>query len=348
MIGEIFNRHRWWILRIAVLPLHLLIFAVVTFFMIRAIPGDPVLTVTDGDITPEQYEAVRASLGLDGHVLVQLGRHLGNVLTFNLGNAMISGRPVIEEFGSRLPATLELVLMALASVLVFSLIASALIVFRPRGLVSRALFVYARTAGAVPEFVWGVAAIFVFYATLQWAPAPLGRIGARMSMPEAVTGFPLLDALLAGQTAAAVSMLQHLVLPILVLTLAQSALLTKILISGLGEAITAAPTNFRIASGAPRRAVVLSMYRRAAPPAVTIIGQMTGNLVGGAVIIEALFGIGGMGQYAIDAINSKDIVAIQGFLIVVSALTLFVFLAIDVINMLLDVRRRPGAAAVSA
>jgi ABC-type dipeptide/oligopeptide/nickel transport system permease component len=137
------------------------------------------------------------------------------------------------------------------------------------------------------------------------------------------------------------------VLPIAVLVVAQSALLTKVLVSGLREATTAAPTRFRIASGAPRRTVVLSMYRRAAPPAVTIVGQMTGNLVGGAVIIEALFGLGGMGQYAVDAINSKDIVAIQGFLIVISVLTLLVFLLIDVATMALDCRRRPGAAGVA-
>jgi len=219
-------------------------------------------------------------------------------------------------------------------------------VFRPRNPLARVLSVYARTAGAVPEFVWGVAFIFIFYATLHIAPAPLGRVSGRMRMPETVTGFPLLDALLAGNTTVATSMVEHLVLPVAVLTIAQSALLTKVLVSGLQESTTAPPTRFRIASGAPRSAVVLSMYRRAAPPAVTIIGQMTGNLVGGAVILEALFGLGGMGQYAVDAINSKDIVAIQGFLIVISALTLLVFLLLDIATMALDCRRRPGAAGV--
>lgn len=342
------KRNRWWILRVAILPLHLLVFAIVTFFLIRAIPGDPVLTVTDGDITPEQYEAVRASLGLDGSVLEQLVTHLGNVLTFDLGNSMISGRSVVEEFTQRLPFTLELVFLAIACVIVFSLLASWLIVFRPRNIVGRALRVYARTAGAVPEFVIAVVAIFVFYATLRLAPAPLGRVDSGMRLPETITGFPMLDALLRGQLDVAVSVAAHLALPLLVLTIAQSALVIKMLIASLEEAADAPPTRFRIASGASRATVMLSLYRRAAPPAVTILGQIVGNLIGGAVVIEGLFGIGGMGQYAVEAINAKDVVAIQGFLLVVSALTIVVFLLIDITNMLLDMRRRPGAAAVVA
>ncbi|MGY4857448.1 ABC transporter permease [Cryobacterium sp. AP23] len=341
----LFTRNRWWITRVAILPVHLLVFAAVTFFLIRAIPGDPVLTVTDSDVSPEQYEAVKESLGLNGSIAQQLGTHLLRVLTFDLGNAMVSGRPVLEEFAQRLPFTLELVVLAVASVIVFSLLASWVIVFRPRNVLSRALRIYARTAGAIPEFVFAVAAIFFFYATLKWAPAPLGRVDSRQSLPDVVTGFPIIDALLAGDLDVAAAILRHLVLPILVLTVAQSALVIKMLIAGLDEALDAPPTRFRIASGASRGTVLLSVYRRAAPPAVTILGQIVGNLIGGAVIIEGLFGIGGMGQYAVDAINAKDVVAIQGFLIVVSALTIVVFLAIDICNMLLDMRRRPGAAA---
>ncbi|NQX13360.1 ABC transporter permease [Microbacteriaceae bacterium VKM Ac-2855] len=340
-----FRRNRWWILRVAVLPLHLLLFAVVTFFLIRAIPGDPVLAITDADITPEQYEAVREQLGLNGSVFEQLGTHLVRVLTFDLGNAITTGRPVLEEFGQRLPFTLELVFLAVLGVIVFSLLVSWAIVFRPRNPISKALRVYARTAGAVPEFVIAVAAIFVFYASLRWAPAPLGRVDSRQSLPETITGFPIVDALLQGQFDVAGSILQHLALPLIVLTVAQSALVVKMLIAGLEEAIDAPPTRFRIASGASRGTTMLSVYRRAAPPAVTILGQIVGNLIGGAVIIEGLFGIGGMGQYAVDAINAKDVIAIQGFLIVVSACTIVVFLVIDIVNMLLDVRRRPGAAA---
>ncbi|MDO8382840.1 MAG: ABC transporter permease [Microbacterium sp.] len=335
--------NRWWIARIAVLPLHLLVFAVVTFFLIRAIPGDPVLTVSDGDITPEQYAQVRASLGLDGSIFEQLARHIGNVLTLNLGDSLVSGRSLWEEFAYRMPFTLELVAIAIVSALLFSLAASWVIVFRPRNVIGRVLEGYARTAGAVPEFVWAVAAIFVFYATLRWAPAPLGRVDSDLSLPVPATGFPMLDAILRGQGDVAWSIAQHLVLPVIVLTIAQSAIVIKILIASLRDSIAAPPTLFRVASGAGRGTVILSAYRRAAPPAVTVIGLVVGNLIGGAVVIEGVFGIGGMGQYAVDAINANDVVAIQGFLIVVSVFTIGVFFVVDIVNMLLDERRRPGA-----
>ncbi|MCF7550456.1 ABC transporter permease [Pseudonocardia sp. WMMC193] len=336
------RRQRWWLARIAALPVHLFVFVIATFFLVRAVPGDPVLILLGQNYTPETYAALQAQLGLDGSLLAQLGSYLANVARLDLGDSLMTGRPVLTEIRDRLPATLELAFLALACSILVSIAAAYFVVMKPANPVSRVVRGYARAAGAIPEYVLAIVAIFVFYATLRWAPAPVGRLAIDVVAPLPITGFPLLDALLDGNPEAFASILGHLVLPVGVMVLAQSALLVKLLVHGLEEQLDAPPTLFRIASGAPRRAAVASAFRRAAPPVVTMAGTLFGYLLGGAVVLESLFGFTGMGQYAVDAMNTGDVIATQGFLLVIAALALVVFLVVDLLNMIVDPRRRPG------
>jgi peptide/nickel transport system permease protein len=337
------RKNRWWITRILMLPVHMIVFAFVVFVLVRALPGDPVLTILGTQFTPALYARTKHALGLDGSFLTQLGHYYNNLIHFSLGNSIVGGLPVKAELATRLPATLELALQAMAAVVIFSFVASYIAVMRPASIAARLIRAYAKTAGAIPEFCVGLALLFVFYAELHWAPAPLGRIDPGLTQPPPITHFPLLDSILQGDWTVAISMIKHLVLPITVEVIAQSAVMVRLLISGLEESIEAAPTRFRIASGAPRRTVTLSMYRRALPATVTMMGTLFGYLLGGAVILESLFGFTGMGQYLVDAVNSKDFVSLQDSLLVVGALSLVVFLLVDLANMLLDPRRKPGA-----
>ena len=336
------RKQRWWAGRIAVVPVHLSSWALIVFFLIRAIPGDPVITVTGGQITPEIYARVKRSLGLDGSIIHQLSTYYSSLLHFRLGNSMVSGTPVVSDLAVRLPATVELALQAMIAVVVVSLVGSYLVVMYPQNKVSRVVRGYACAAGAIPEVCVGIGLIAIFFTALRWAPAPLGRISPNLNQPSSITGMPLLDSVLHGNWSVTLSMMEHLVLPITVEIVAQSAVLIKLLTSGLEEAMEAAPTRFRIASGASRRVVVLSLYRRALPTAVAMLGMMFGYLLGGAVILETLFGFTGMGVYMIDAVNAKDLVVMQAFLLTMAAVSLTVFLIIDLVNMLLDPRRRPG------
>ncbi len=138
-------------------------------------------------------------------------------------------------------------------------------------------------------------------------------------------------------------MARHLALPILVMVFAHSAVMLKQLLSGLEAELDSPATLFRIATGAPTATVLLSVYRRALPAAVTMAGILFGYQIGGAVIIEALFGFNGMGLYLTDAVAGADFTAMQGFLVVIAAVSLVVFLGVDLCNMLIDPRRRPGA-----
>jgi peptide/nickel transport system permease protein len=158
----------------------------------------------------------------------------------------------------------------------------------------------------------------------------------------------LVDAALSSDTALLASMLHHLVLPLAVLTLAYAPMLLKLFLRALDESIDAAPTRFRIASGCSRRWVLLSVYRRALPATVAMGGTVFGFLLGGAVVIEQLFGIPGLGQYAVVAVSRADLVSLQGFLVIVAALSLFVFFLVDITTMVLDPRRRPGVSEGAA
>jgi ABC-type dipeptide/oligopeptide/nickel transport system permease component len=344
-----FSRNRWWITRTLVLPVHLLVFSIGVFFLIRLIPGDPVLTITGGHgLSKTAYAAARKSLGLDGNLFQQLGTYLSNLAHLNLGQSLVSRGSVFDEVMSRLPQTLELALLALAASLVLTVVIGQIVVMYPYNPGSRFLAAYARAAGAIPDFVMGVAGIFVFYALLNIAPAPLGLIDPLDEMPKTVTGFPLIDALIAGDFTVFGSMVNHLVLPVLVMAVTYAPMLLKLYIRSLGEQSATPSTHFRVATGVRRSRVYLSAIRRAAPPVVALCGAVFGYLIGGAVVVEELFAMPGMGQYAVDAVNTNDLTALQGALVVVAALSLVVFLIVDLITMALDPRRRPGTSGGAA
>lgn len=342
-------RQRWWAGRVAVLPVHLLGFALAVFFLVRLIPGDPVVTLLGGqNATPETIEAARESLGLSGSIVEQLGAYFGNLLTLDFGNSMITGQPVWETMTTRLFETIELAVVASLGTILLTLAIGFLVVMKPRNPVSRVLLAYTRSAGAVPDFVLGVVGIFLFYKVLAVAPAPLGRYDPQLLAPPDLTGFPILDAMLSGDVVLLQSMASHLLLPLLVLVLAYTPLLLKLFVRALDDAVDSAPTRFRVASGGSRRAVLLSVARRAAPPAVAMFGTLFGYLLGGAVVVEQLFSMPGMGQFGVNAVNTSDLVSLQGFLLLVAALSLVVFLLVDIVTMLLDPRRRPGRGGEGA
>ena len=193
------KKQRWWAGRVAVLPVHIAIFALVVFFLVRAIPGDPVLSVTGGQFTPEIYAKVHHALGLDGSTVHQLSTYMSSLAQGRLGNSIISGRSVTSELNTRFPATLKLALLGLTMVMLLSLAASYVAVMLPKTAPARVIRAYARTAGAIPEFCVGIALIAVFYASLHWAPTPLGRIDPDLTQPSRITGMPFAGRRAAGR-----------------------------------------------------------------------------------------------------------------------------------------------------
>jgi peptide/nickel transport system permease protein len=341
----VLRKQRWWITRVLALPVHLFCFATVVFFLVRMIPGDPVAMLTGGqNVSAQKMEQIRASLGLTGSVFAQFAHYLQNVVTLHFGNSMIDGLSVWGELSQRLPATIELAVIAMVIATALTIAMGLAAVLNPRSILAKILLPYARTAGAIPDFVLGVLGIFLCYTTLHLVPAPNGLYDPTLTPDPRVTGFPLLDALFAGDTTMFGSICAHLVLPVAVLVIANTPLLLKIFVRALEEAVDAPPTRFRIAAGASRKTVILSVVRRAAPAAVAMMGTLFGFMLGGVVVVEQLFAMPGLGLYGVNAVNSSDRTALEGFLILVATISLVVFLIVDLINMTIDPRRRPGLA----
>jgi ABC-type dipeptide/oligopeptide/nickel transport system permease component len=342
-------RERLWFLRPAGLTVvNVLVFVLVSFFLVQLIPGDPVVSATGGRLSGAELEQARESYGLTGSWIQQLGTYLTQLAHLDFGTSIATGRPVAQDLATRVPATLELVFWGLLLASAVSLVTAHFIVTHRSNRFAKVLTAYARSAGALPEYVIGIAFLFVFYAELHWAPAPSGRLDPLLIAPPTVTNFPMVDALIAGDPAALSSYAQHLVLPVVVMVVAHSPLLIKMLIVNLDQAIDDPATRFRVASGASRRTVLASIYRRALPSAVATLGMLFGLFLGGAVVLESLFGLGGLGQYAVDAVNASDVFALRSFLLVTAAMCLVIYLVTDIVTMLLDSRRRAGVAGKDA
>lgn len=335
----------WWLRRLAAFPLHVGVFALAVFGLVRILPGDPVLVASGGQpLTAEQYAEVQEKLGFSGTFFDQLGRFGAELARLDLGRSLQNSEPVGGLIAERLPLTLQLSVIALSFTIVLALVIALVVALFPRKVIGHILNGYARTAGAIPDFVIGLFFISVFYVILRVIPAPLGNISNRVEKPANITGVPLIDALIEGNFAALSSLSHYLLTPVLVLVIAYTPILARVLIEALVKELDAPATLFRVATGAPRSAVIRSAVRRAFPPAMPVVATIFGFMIGGALVVEQLFSMTGMGTLAVQAVKTNDITTLQGFLLVVGTLSLFVYLLTDLITMMLDARRRPGLA----
>ncbi len=312
--------------------------ALVVFFVIRLLPADPVARLVGLNASREAYLSSQHSLGLDRPVLVQLGAYLGGLLQGDLGRSWVSGDPVTREIGRVLPITIELITISFALALLVSVPLGMLCALRPDGAADKVTFGYSLFAGSQPEFWWGLLFIYVFFAKLGWAPAPLGRLDPMATPPPAVTGFITVDSLLAGNLAAFRDGLHHLMLPVLTKVFVLSGPIVKMVRQNMVRAMASDYVLHARASGLSPGRVALIALKNALVPALTLLGVLYGYILGGAVLIETVFSLGGIGQYAVRSVLAFDYPAIQGVVLVIAAISLLVYLLLDLVHAALDPR----------
>ena len=337
-----YRGNRWWVLRLARLPVDVFVFATIAFFLIRLLPGDPVAVAVasrNEAVTPATVAQVRAQMGLDGSIWEQLLKFWGGLVHGDLGTSLQTTIPVVNEVFSRLPSTLELILLGLLGAFVACLLFGFLYVRFANRLLRRAIRFYASLATTVPVFVVAIFLIVLFYVILAWLPAPLGRTSGVLPV---VTGFPLLDEVITGSWGMLGETLVSYIMPVGAMILTYTPNLLTQFIGGLDRELEQTTTRFQVAAGAPRRWIFFSLFRRSLSSVVVVFGLFFGSLIGGAVTIESLFGFGGIGQLGVRSVQSVDFPALQGFLIIVVTVCLIAMLVVDLINMALDPRRRPG------
>jgi ABC-type dipeptide/oligopeptide/nickel transport system permease component len=328
---------------VLVIPQMLLI-SVVTFTLIRMLPGDPARLQVGPLASEEGVQALREKMHLNSPLPEQYVIYLGGILQGDLGRSWTSGTDVADDLAKRLPATLELMTFGLLFMLLVLLPLGAITASRGGGILNRVLkrvtFVYGLLSGALPDFWLGLLFTFLFFTLLGWAPGPEGRLSIGVIAPPRVTGFYTVDSLLAGRFDTFLDAASHLVLPALVLGLVYGGQIFKTTRLMVGRSLRSPYTTYLEGLGVSHRRVLLVALRNSAPPVIVMTGIIIGFLLGGSVLIETVFNLNGIGQYAVRAVTSADYAPMQAFVLVAAVFTMLVYLVVDLLYFAVDPRVR--------
>jgi dipeptide transport system permease protein len=313
---------------------------ILAFFLIRLIPGDPIeLMVGERGIDPARHAELRADMGLDKPVYVQYFIYISNVLQGELGKSIVTKKPVLDEFLTLFPATVELSLVAMLFAIFVGLPIGILAAMRRGRPTDYAVMGTALTGYSMPIFWWGLLVILLFSVTLGWTPVS-GRISV-VYFFEPVTGFMLIDSLLSGQAGAFSSAVSHLILPSIVLGTIPLAVIARMTRSSMLEVMGEDYIRTARAKGLPpRRVIFIHGLRNALIPVVTVIGLQVGALLAGAILTETVFSWPGIGSWLVESINRRDYPVLQGGVLMVATLIILVNLVVDVLYGIINPRIR--------
>lgn len=311
---------------------------VLTFVLSRVVPGDPAATLAGDAATPAQIAEIRAQYGLDRPIWEQAIVHVRQVLTGDFGRSVFSGRPVVEEIAFRLPATLELTFAALLLSTLFGVALGLVAALDHNGPVDHLVRLLSIGGLAIASFWLAIMLQLVFSMDLDWLPLR-GRMDVTLGTPPRVTGFLLVDTLLAGRPDMFASALRHMVLPAVTLALPGLATIARFTRSGVLEVLQKDYVLYARAAGYGRvRLAAIYVLRNAVTVTVTQIGLLFGALISGAVAVEAVFDWPGLGTYAVQAILSSDYKALLAVTLMVGVVYAAVNVAVDVAQALIDPR----------
>jgi dipeptide transport system permease protein len=308
----------------------------VAFVFIRTLPGDPVMLMAgERGMSPERHAELMAEMGFDKPILVQYGLYLRQLATGDFGTSIITKQPVLKEFATLFPATVELSLCAMIIAVFFGLPAGMIAATRRGSAFDHTVMTGALTGYSMPIFWWGLLLIIFFSGMLGWTPVS-GRI-SMLFFFEPVTGFMVIDSLLSGQEGAFTSALSHLILPAIVLGTIPLAVIARQTRSAMLEVLSEDYVRTARAKGlGPQRVIGLHALRNAMIPVITVIGLQVGVLFAGAILTETIFSWPGIGKWMVDSIFRRDYPAVQGGLLLIAAIVMIVNLVVDLLYGLIN------------
>lgn len=313
---------------------------VISFGFVRVLPGDPVLLMAgERGLTPERYEKLLEEFGYNRPIWQQYLEYLGNLLQGDLGNSLVTKQPVLTEFFTLFPATLELASCAMLISVCLGIPAGIIAANKRGTFVDQALMGTALVGYSMPIFWWGLLLIIVFSGNLGWTPVS-GRISLIYFFPD-TTGFMLIDSLLSGQKGAFTSAVRHLILPSIVLATIPLAVIARQTRSAMLEVLGEDYVRTARAKGmSPARVVGVHALRNAMIPVITVIGLSVGTLLAGAILTETIFSWPGIGKWMIDSISRRDYPVVQSGLLLIAAIVMVVNLLVDITYGLINPRIR--------
>ena len=286
--------------------------------MIYAVPGNPVAAMVGENATPEQVQAVTERLGLDRPVHVQYWSWLTHALSGDFGLSIQNREPVIDLIAQRIPATLQLGLAATLFGLLLGVPVAVISALKPNSWIDRLLSAWSALALGLPTFWLGILLILLFAVQLQWLPSASTYVSVLESPWQA---------------------LRNTLLPALTLGVYVSGIFARFLRASLLGELKADYVRTARSKGLPERDVIgRHVMRNALLPFVTIVGLMMATFIGGTVVTEAVFTYPGLGRLLIQAISTRDYPLIQGCILFILLVFVFINLAVDVLYAYIDPR----------
>ncbi|SDQ93354.1 ABC transporter permease subunit [Pseudovibrio sp. Tun.PSC04-5.I4] len=312
----------------------------VGFFSIRQLPGDPILLLAgERGVSPERYQQLLVQFGYDQPVWQQYISYLGNLLQGDLGTSIVTKQPVLTEFMTLFPATVELSICAIIFAIVIGLPAGIIAAVKRGKALDYSVMTTALVGYSMPIFWWGLLLIIFFSGTLGWTPVS-GRLSLLFWI-EPVTGFMLIDTLLSDEPGAFTSAVSHLILPTIVLGTIPLAVIARQTRSAMLEVLDEDYVRTARAKGLSSfRVIGIHALRNALIPVITIIGLQIGVMFAGAILTETIFSWPGIGKWMVDSIFRRDYPAVQGGLLMIAAIVMIVNLIVDVLYGLVNPKIR--------
>ncbi|GAB5469311.1 MAG: ABC transporter permease [Rhodospirillales bacterium] len=333
---------RYILKRFCAMPFLVLGIVTVAFLLTTVIKGDPLTAiVSDRQMNnPEVVAAAKERWGLNKSLPERYWIYVTNLVQGDMGTSFITKRPVAQDVLYRLPATLELVIVAMAIGAVVGIGLGSLAAYFRNSPIDHAARFFALFGSSLPVFWVGLFLLYILSVQLGVLPGP-GRVNARLALPPQVTGFLTVDALIAGNLKVFFSALSHLILPACVLGWAVMGTISRLVRANMLEVLGREFILVARAKGASEARIVLRhALRNTLVPTLTVIGYSFAYLMTGAVVTETIFSWPGMGSYAVQAARGLDFPAIIGVTIVGGIMFLVINLLTDVAYVVANPRVR--------
>ncbi|HEJ9437932.1 TPA: dipeptide ABC transporter permease DppB [Proteus mirabilis] len=314
-----------------------------TFIFVHLIPGDPVMIMAgERGLSPERHAYLMAELGLDKPLWQQYLNYLNGIMHGDLGISLKSRIPVWDEFLPRFKATLELGICAMIFAVSVGIPVGVLAAVKRGSIFDHTAISVSLAGYSMPIFWWGIMLIMLVSVKLDLTPVS-GRLADSVFLDDSypLTGFMLIDTLFWGEEGDFLDALHHIILPAIVLGTIPLAVIVRMTRSAMLEVLGEDYIRTARAKGLSRtRVILIHALRNAMLPVVTVIGLQVGTMLAGAILTETIFSWPGLGRWLIDALQRRDYPVVQGGVLLIATMIIFVNLLVDVLYGIVNPRIR--------
>lgn len=311
---------------------------IIIFIVGRIIPADPLHFFIGQESDQAYVEQVRKELHLDSPILAQFYYYVKDLMQGDLGMSWSTRNPVSVDLAARLPATFELITLSLIVCVLIAVPLGVVAAVKRDTWIDHISRLFSLFGLAIPSFWFGLLLIYFFFYKFGILNPPMGRISIGVSI-ETITGFNLIDSLIARDMNAFYDAVSYLIMPVLALAFANMAQLTRLVRSTMIEVLSSSYIEAAYSQGLKERLIYYRLaLKNAILPPITQIGQMWGRLIGGAVVVELVFAWPGTGSWAVDAALAGDFAPIQAFAVICAASRVFLSLITDILYITIDPR----------